>query len=363
VVEGEDTPLYNLLSILGEEKSSDSRQSEKFIVVKAQDQQVGLIVDRVDRVVTVDSDRIEPLSPIFKGPARSCFPRVLKHEDKLVLLLAPEGIVNIAQETQKPTNLRDGLDSIKQDEARSEARSADTAVSSHHTEVASDPFFAKDDHSEQDEFNETELPQSNPIISAQGPDPEVQRIEPTEVDFQSQFPKPECHRVVDLKDPQMPVDIEEEAWVAITQTEPVLSPEDRREEPAAADPPAEMLLPPAELYEMHPLAVKETERDLLPAAWEAALPPTNIKVETDLPLAGIDKELEIENTEAETQMLPAEVSCGQDANLARMINIVHGMLPDDQLPARIERIVAKMIKQAKLADTVRRIFNQAVEGL
>lgn len=101
LTEDQDVPLYNLSAVLGDENSSANPENEKLIVVNAQDQPVGLIVERVDRVVKVDNDRIEPLSPIFKGPALSCFPRVLRHEDKLVLLLAPRGMMDIAQQMQK----------------------------------------------------------------------------------------------------------------------------------------------------------------------------------------------------------------------------------------------------------------------
>jgi chemotaxis signal transduction protein len=196
VVDGKDTPLYNLLSILGEDNLSANPQNEKLILVKTRNRQVGLIVDRVDRVVTVDSDRIESLSPIFKGAARSCFPKVLKHEDRLVLLLSPEGIVKFAQEMQKTQDLRNGLD-----------------------------------------------------------------------------------------------------------------------------------------------------------------------IETDLPPTDIEKALKAADTEVETQMPPADTSRDQDADWEHLEGTVNGMLQDDQLAAKIERAAAEMISKAGIADTVQRLFTQAVEGL
>ena len=128
MVEGQNISLYNLSAILGNEKSSADPENEKLIVVNAQDWPVGLIVERVDRVIKVDNDRIEPLSPIFHFPALSCFPKVLKHEGKLVLLLTPQGIVDIARQMQKAQNLREELDSKNKDESLSEVKSADTVI-------------------------------------------------------------------------------------------------------------------------------------------------------------------------------------------------------------------------------------------
>jgi len=128
MVEDQNVSLYNLSAVLGDENSSADPENEKLIVVNAQDRPVGLIVERVDRVIKVDNDRIEPLSPIFHGPALSCFPKVLKHEGKLVLLLTPQGIVDIARQMQKAQNLREELDSKNKDESRSEVKSADTVI-------------------------------------------------------------------------------------------------------------------------------------------------------------------------------------------------------------------------------------------
>ena len=54
-----------------------------------------MIVSRVDNVVSIEPDRIIPLSPIFKGSAMSCFPNVLKHKDATILILAPEGLMKV----------------------------------------------------------------------------------------------------------------------------------------------------------------------------------------------------------------------------------------------------------------------------
>lgn len=128
LTEDHDISMFNLSAILGDENSSGDPENEKLIVVNTQNRPVGLIVESVHRVVKADIDRIEPLPPIFQGPALSCFPRVLKHEDRLILLISPQGIVNIVRQMQKHQVLREGLDSKIKDESRSEVKSADTVI-------------------------------------------------------------------------------------------------------------------------------------------------------------------------------------------------------------------------------------------
>ena len=129
LTENQDILLVNLSGILGNEDSSAYAGNEKLIVVNAPDKPAGLIVERVDRVIKTDMDRIEPLPSIFQGPALSCFPMVLKHEGRLVLLMSPQAMVNIVRQIQKHQVLREGVDSKNKDESRSEVESADTFIS------------------------------------------------------------------------------------------------------------------------------------------------------------------------------------------------------------------------------------------
>jgi len=95
VMDGEELPLYDLPSILRDETPSDDPMSQKVILVEAHEHPIALGVDRVKQVVSVSSDRIYPLPRIFNGLSQNCFPRVLKHEDELILLLNPEEIENL----------------------------------------------------------------------------------------------------------------------------------------------------------------------------------------------------------------------------------------------------------------------------
>jgi chemotaxis signal transduction protein len=101
LTEAQDISLINLPAILGNENYSTDYEIEKLIVVKTPDKPVGLIVERVDRVIKTDTNRIEPLAPIFQGPALSCFPRVVKYEGSLVLLLAAQAMVDFVRQMRK----------------------------------------------------------------------------------------------------------------------------------------------------------------------------------------------------------------------------------------------------------------------
>ena len=97
VFDDKQTSLYDLVSIFEKKAACRDPENEKLIMVEAEGSSMGMIVSRVDQVVSVETDRIKPLSAIFKGASPSCFPRVLKHEDALILILAPEGIVKVVQ--------------------------------------------------------------------------------------------------------------------------------------------------------------------------------------------------------------------------------------------------------------------------
>ena len=110
VFDDKQTSLYDLVSIFEKEPGYRDFENEKLIMVEAEEQSIGMIVSRVDQVVSVDNDRIKPLSPIFKGASMLCFPNILKHEDALILLLVPEGIEKVVQEIGNVQNVKDMSD-------------------------------------------------------------------------------------------------------------------------------------------------------------------------------------------------------------------------------------------------------------
>jgi chemotaxis signal transduction protein len=91
------TELYDLISYFENGTVDRDYETEKMIMVEDEGLSIGLIVSRVDNVILVDCERLQPLSPIFRKVAASCFPQVLKHEDRLILLLAPVGIIKVLQ--------------------------------------------------------------------------------------------------------------------------------------------------------------------------------------------------------------------------------------------------------------------------
>ena len=95
--DGRETELYDLLSLFDKEAPSSVSDNQKIIMVEAGGILLGMIVDQVDRVIAVDSKRIELLSPIFNGPALICFQGVVKYDDRLLLIVNPEGIVSTKQ--------------------------------------------------------------------------------------------------------------------------------------------------------------------------------------------------------------------------------------------------------------------------
>ena len=96
-LDDKQTSPYDLISFFEKEAVGRDFENEKMIMVEVDGLSMGLIVSRVDKVISINTDSIKPLSPIFKQLAMSCFPYVFKHKDKLILLLAPEEIKKIIQ--------------------------------------------------------------------------------------------------------------------------------------------------------------------------------------------------------------------------------------------------------------------------
>ncbi len=88
---------YDLVSLFKIDTVERNFENEKMIVVEVEGLPIGLIVSRVDNVISVDRKRLQSLSPIFRRMTASCFPKVLKYEDTLILLLAPEGLKKVLQ--------------------------------------------------------------------------------------------------------------------------------------------------------------------------------------------------------------------------------------------------------------------------
>jgi len=111
VLDGRETPLYDLVSIFGGKIVTHGNKNEKLIMLELQGQLFAMIVSGVNQVISIQSDQLMPLSPIFEGFSLSCFPNALKHEGSLILLLRPDGIVKVVEEAGNRPNFMDMPDS------------------------------------------------------------------------------------------------------------------------------------------------------------------------------------------------------------------------------------------------------------
>jgi chemotaxis signal transduction protein len=96
-IDGEEIPLYDLSTVFSMETSASGLSGKKIVIAEDEDQVMGLIVDRVGRVISVQENQIEPLPPVFKGRALDCFPQVLARDNDLILLVKPAGIGAVAK--------------------------------------------------------------------------------------------------------------------------------------------------------------------------------------------------------------------------------------------------------------------------
>ena len=79
LVDGKKIPLHDLSIIFSSQSSSIDNFTTKKILLTEDDKGLfAFIIDRIDGVVAVSEDKIGLLPPIFNGPARNCFPEVLK---------------------------------------------------------------------------------------------------------------------------------------------------------------------------------------------------------------------------------------------------------------------------------------------
>lgn len=107
VLDGKEVPLYDLFSIFGGQTVSRGYESEKLIIAELQGRAMGMIVSAVNKVASIESECIKPLSPIFNGPSQTCFSSVLLHDESLILLLAPQGVVKVVEEVIDALNFKD----------------------------------------------------------------------------------------------------------------------------------------------------------------------------------------------------------------------------------------------------------------
>ncbi len=91
-IDGKEIPLYDLSLLLSEGSAVSDSDGKRIMLTDIQGHFIAVKADRIENVISVAGDRIEPLPPVFGNPSLICFPRVLKQADTLILLLDIEGI-------------------------------------------------------------------------------------------------------------------------------------------------------------------------------------------------------------------------------------------------------------------------------
>ena len=95
IIDGKTIPFYNLPDLFGPNSDTKESTGQKIVMVKDQTYTFAFLVNRVEAMIDADENQIDRLPPVFKGPASACFPRVLRMEDSLILLMDPKGIGRI----------------------------------------------------------------------------------------------------------------------------------------------------------------------------------------------------------------------------------------------------------------------------
>ena len=82
---GKIVPIYDLAARLGLPVDADP---EEIVIVDCGDQQVGIMVDDVDEVITVSGDQLDDMP----GGGSDCVLAIAKLGERLVMLLDPAGL-------------------------------------------------------------------------------------------------------------------------------------------------------------------------------------------------------------------------------------------------------------------------------
>lgn len=102
-VDDRDVPLMDLSTFFaGEEGECPPTPAcaglpvaggKRILLIRAGERELALRVDDIDRVVTLDAAGVMPLPPVFRGRSARWFPRVLRLENALALVVDPVGMM------------------------------------------------------------------------------------------------------------------------------------------------------------------------------------------------------------------------------------------------------------------------------
>jgi len=67
--------------------AAPAREHARILVVSAQNEWIGAVVDGVEEVITVAADRLEPPPAIFRGLTRQYLRALLRREEQVIVVL------------------------------------------------------------------------------------------------------------------------------------------------------------------------------------------------------------------------------------------------------------------------------------
>jgi purine-binding chemotaxis protein CheW len=79
---------------------SEYGDDTRIIIVKVEELCVGIIVDAVSEVMTIESNHIEPAQSVVGGVSTAYLSGVGKLDDRLIILINVEALIGLSQETK-----------------------------------------------------------------------------------------------------------------------------------------------------------------------------------------------------------------------------------------------------------------------
>jgi len=98
---GKILPVYDLVTRLGLDRQSPGKDA-KIVIVETAEDMAGVVVDDVEEVITITGEHLEEAPTT----GTNCIDGIAKIDDRLVVLLDPEGIVspNVAAPAAETTS-------------------------------------------------------------------------------------------------------------------------------------------------------------------------------------------------------------------------------------------------------------------
>lgn len=357
VVDGKEIPLYDLSSILEKKMTSYESDSKKAVRIESAGRSLLLAVDRIDRVVSVDSVQIKPIPPIFKGLSVSCFPHVLKHKDKLILVLNPKGIEQAEQEMLTRNHLISKPDATK---ALHEDEEIIDLVDEVPSVLMNDRILQDKDRNSDLLIQKTASSMPYPVFT--------HSVERKEMSDSESNPSAIIGNEADSED---------ESALSYVEEKPAIKNTAAEMEPHVSE----------EVMPSHKsdTTVKQSKR--LAAGFEKITQGPETARFSEMQKESVVKDIESEDTITPKDSFLDTLSIGEDPenelpfatplgeadspfppidhkqaiDPAQMERIVTKMLSEEKLAARVESVVIKMLKKFKVTDKINRIFFQALE--